>query len=202
MNLNIDRRTFLCLIGYFYTANLFAKTKCKKTPIQPIGPFYKKTKLSNINDLTNNGKALGKIIEIQGKIVDRNCKPHPKCIIDIWQANSYGKYNHKNDLSENKIDKYFKGYKRIITDDAGFYSFKTIMPGSYKIFNDIIRPPHIHLLIKTVNNKKLSTQVYFKDQLGNKKDIIFNSVKNNYLLEVSLVKSDKKIKKGTLDITI
>ena len=41
-----------------------------KTPIQPIGPFYKETKLSNINDLTNNGKALGKKIEIQGKIVD------------------------------------------------------------------------------------------------------------------------------------
>ena len=57
------------------------------------------------------------------------------------------------------------------------------MPGSYKIFDDIIRPPHIHLLIKTVNNKRLSTQVYFKDQLGNKKDIIFNSVKNNYLLK-------------------
>ena len=131
--------------------------------MQPVGPFFKEKQLSNINDLTNNGKASGKIIKIEGKITDKNCTPYPYSLINIWQANAYGKYNHANDMSNNKFDKYFSGYKKIISDKEGFYSFTTIIPGSYKISQNIIRPPHIHFLVKTKNNKSLSTQLYFKD---------------------------------------
>ena len=151
--------------------------------------------------MSNNGKATGKLIKIEGKILDESCKPYPFCEIDIWQANSYGKYNHENDFSKNKIDEFFYGYKRITSDKDGNYFFTTIFPGSYKISKNIVRPPHIHLLIKTKNNKSLTTQIYFKNHPHNKNDFIFNSVKSKSLLEVSLKKSNN-IFKGLFNIII
>ena len=79
--------------------------------------------------------------------------------------------------------------------------FTTILPGSYKISKDIVRPPHIHLLIKTKNKKSLTTQIYFKNHPHNKNDFIFNSVKSKSLLEVSLKKSNN-IFKGLFNIII
>ena len=67
---------------------------CKNTPPQSTGPFYKiPPKIFN-NDMTNNGKAIGKKIKVYGKILDNKCKPVTSAILDIWQANSFGKYNH------------------------------------------------------------------------------------------------------------
>ena len=96
--------------------------------MQPKGPFYKESSLSTLNDLTNDGKAEGELIKIEGRILDKNCNPYPNCLIDIWQANSYGKYNHQNDFSKNKLDKFFYGYKRIISDKNGNYFFTTVFP--------------------------------------------------------------------------
>ena len=176
--------------------------KCSKTPAQPAGPFFKQKKLSDLNDLTNNGMAAGKRIKIEGKILDNNCRPYPNCLIDIWQANTYGKYNHKNDYSDNELDKNFNGYKKIVANSEGFYSFTTILPGSYKISNNILRPPHIHLLIKTKSNKSLTTQLYFKGHPLNKNDFILNNINNKSLLEVSLVKSENNIRKAIFNIII
>ena len=189
------------MLGFFYSSSLKSETICHKTPKQPKGPFFKENKTTSINDLSNNGKATGELIKIEGKILDKSCKPYPFCVIDIWQANSYGKYNHENDFSKNKIDEFFYGYKRITSDKDGNYFFTTIFPGSYKVSKDIVRPPHIHLLIKTKNNKSLTTQIYFKNHPHNKNDFIFNSVKSKSLLEVSLKKSNN-LSKGLFNITI
>ena len=140
---------------------------------------------SYINDLSNNGKATGELIKIEGKILDKSCKPYPFCEIDIWQANSYGTYNHENDFSKNKIDEFFYGYKRITSDKNGSYFFTTIFPGSYKISKDIVRPPHIHLLVKTKNKKSLITQIYFKNHPHNKNDFIYQEGKRVFKFAVT-----------------
>ena len=73
-------------------------TNCKNTPLQSTGPFYKvPSKIFN-NDMTKNGKAIGKRIKVYGKVLDNKCKPITNATLDIWQANSYGKYNHQADL--------------------------------------------------------------------------------------------------------
>ena len=137
-------------------------TNCKNTPQQFTGPFYKMpSKISN-NDMTNNGKAIGKKIKVYGKVLDNNCKPITNAVLDIWQANSFGKYNHQSDLSESRKDNNFYGYMRLLSNKKGEYSFNTVVPRSYKVSKDLTRTPHIHFRVKN-KLKQLTTQMYFKE---------------------------------------
>ena len=200
----INRRILLNFIfSYALTKPLQAKSFCNITPSQPKGPFYINKNLFNVLDMTNQGKAFGEVIEIKGSVGNTKCKPEPSCLIKIWQANYYGKYNHKNDLSNNKVDPNFIGYNTIKTAIDGSFKFTTILPGPYKIAKNIVRTPHIHLFIKTKNNKELTTQLYFKNNPYNKNDILFKRVKKKDLLEVLLKNKDfSKIKTGVFNINI
>ena len=142
--------------------------------------------------MTNDGKAIGKIIKVYGKIFDNKCKPIPNAILDIWQANSFGKYNHQADLSESKKDNDFYGYMRLLSNEKGEYSFNTIVPGSYKVSKDLTRTPHIHFKI-TNKQKQLTTQMYFKGNKMNKKDFLFRNTYNNNALEASIDESFRNL---------
>ena len=167
-------------------------SNCKKTPQQSIGPFYKvPSKIFN-NDMTNSGKAIGKRIKVYGKILDNKCKPITNAILDIWQANSFGKYNHRADLSESRKDNDFYGYMRLLSNEKGEYSFNTILPGSYKVSKDLTRTPHIHFKVKN-NTKQLTTQMYFKGNEMNKKDFLFKNTHNNSALEAMVDRSFSKL---------
>ena len=167
-------------------------TNCKNTPPQSTGPFYKvPSKIFN-NDMTNNGKAIGKRIKVYGKVLNNKCKPISNAVLDIWQANSFGKYNHQADLSESRKDNDFYGYMRLLSNERGEYSFNTILPGSYKVSKDLIRTPHIHFKV-TNNKKQLTTQMYFKGNEMNKKDFLFKNTNNNSALEASIDKSFSKL---------
>ena len=169
-----------------------ANVNCKETPNQSTGPFYKvPSKISN-NDMTNKGKATGVKIKVYGKVLNNKCKPISNAILDVWQANSFGKYNHEADLSKSKKDNDFNGYIRLLSDKKGEYSFISILPGSYKVSKNITRTPHIHFKI-TKNEKYLTTQMYFEGNQMNNKDFLFKNTKNNEYLEASIDKSFNKL---------
>ena len=169
-----------------------ASGDCKKTPPQSKGPFYKvPSKIFN-NDMTNNGKAIGKKIKVYGKILDNKCKPITNASLDIWQANSFGKYNHKADLSRSRKDNDFFGYMRLLSNEKGEYNFNTILPGSYKVSKDFTRTPHIHFKV-TSKQKQLTTQMYFKGNKMNKKDFLFRNTYNNNALEASIDESFRNL---------
>ena len=178
----------LLLNAHFINQIKATSTNCKKTPPQSIGPFYKvPSKIFN-NDMTNNGKASGRRIKVYGKVLDNKCKPIPNVVLDIWQANSFGKYNHQADLSESGKDNDFYGYIRLQSNKEGEYSFDTILPGSYKVSKDLIRTPHIHFKV-TNNQKQLTTQMYFKGNELNNKDFLFKNTHNNNALEAGIDES-------------
>ena len=167
-------------------------TNCKNTPPQSTGPFYKvPSKIFN-NDMTNNGKAIGKRIKVYGKVLNNKCKPISNAVLDIWQANSFGKYNHQADLSESRKDNEFYGYMRLLSNERGEYSFNTILPGSYRVSKDLIRTPHIHFKVMN-NDKQLITQMYFKGNEMNNKDFLFRNTNNNSALEASIDESLSKL---------
>lgn len=167
-------------------------TNCKITPPQSTGPFYKEPSKIFNNDMTNNGKAIGKRIKVYGKVLNNKCKPISNAVLDIWQANSFGKYNHQADLSESRKDNEFYGYMRLLSNERGEYSFNTILPGSYRVSKDLIRTPHIHFKV-TNNKKQLTTQMYFKGNEMNNKDFLFKNTNNINALEASVDKSLGKL---------
>src|SRR4051794_11175070 len=108
------------------------------TPKVTMGPFYPAVKpLDRDADLTivngSSGKAEGKIINVSGRVLTHNGSPVSGAKIEIWQANTHGRYDHPSDTSQEPLDPNFQGYAIITTDAEGHYRFKTIKPGAYKV---------------------------------------------------------------------
>jgi len=147
------------------------------TPEAIVGPFYPVLKpLDKDADLTliagNKTRASGKIVHVTGRVLNPNGEPIKGAKIEIWQANTHGRYSHPADTYDAPLDPNFQGYTILTTDALGRYRFKTIKPGAYPATKTWTRPPHIHLDV-IGKTDRLVTQMYFPDESLNKKDQIF-----------------------------
>ena len=109
--------------------------------------------------------AIGERIVLHGRVVDENARPVAGTLVEIWQANAGGRYRHRKDTYFAPVDPNFGGCGRTITDDDGYYIFRTVKPGAYPWRNTINawRPAHIHLSIfGTGFAQRLITQCYFE----------------------------------------
>lgn len=121
------------------------------------------------NDLIKNyaqdGDPIGERIIVHGRVLDENARPVPNTLVEVWQANAGGRYRHKKDTYLAPIDPNFGGCGRTITDEHGYYAFRTIKPGAYpwrNMVNDW-RPAHIHFSVfGTAFCQRLITQLYFE----------------------------------------
>ncbi|MFU8825693.1 protocatechuate 3,4-dioxygenase subunit beta, partial [Yoonia sp.] len=122
------------------------------------------------NDLlTNYAKPgegpIGERIILHGRVLDENGRPLPQTLVEIWQANAGGRYRHRKDTYFAPIDPNFGGCGRTLTDENGYYAFRTVKPGAYPWRNYINswRPAHIHLSIfGSAFLQRLITQCYFE----------------------------------------
>ena len=149
------------------------------------------------NDLTRNfnkhNEPMGERIIVYGKLLDENSKPIPNSLIEIWQANSSGKYRHSRDTYKAPLDPNFGGWGRCLTDENGNYYFKTIKPGAYPWPNggNNWRPAHIHFSIFGLSFlQRLVTQMYFEGDPLITKCPIAQSINNKKALESLISKLD------------
>ncbi len=134
------------------------------------------------SDLTiqHNGDPIGERIVVTGRIVDGDGRPvPPRQLVEIWQANSAGRYIHKRDQHHAPLDPNFTGVGRCLTDDDGTYHFTTIKPGPYpwKNHHNAWRPAHIHFsLFGTDFTQRMITQMYFPGDPLFRLDPIYQSI--------------------------
>lgn len=122
------------------------------------------------NDLIRNfarpdESPIGERIIVHGHILDENGKGVAGALLEVWQANAGGRYRHKNDSYLAPLDPNFGGCGRVISDDMGYYSFRTIKPGPYPWPNggNDWRPAHIHYSVFGSGfAQRLITQIYFE----------------------------------------
>ncbi len=135
------------------------------------GPVFGHNDLDPIdNDLLKNyaqaGESpIGERIILHGRVLDQNSKPVANTLVEIWQANAGGRYRHKKDTYLAPVDPNFGGCGRTLTDENGYYYFRTVKPGAYPWRNYINswRPAHIHLSIFGSGfAQRLITQCYFE----------------------------------------
>jgi protocatechuate 3,4-dioxygenase beta subunit len=141
------------------------------------------------NDLTRQhaGEPLGERITVSGHVYDTEGKPLRNTLVEIWQANSAGRYLHKWDRWPAPLDPNFSGAGRCVTDDEGRYRFTTIKPGPYPWGNhyNAWRPAHIHFsLLGRAFVQRLVTQMYFPGDPLFAFDPIFNAVRNETAREL------------------
>lgn len=138
-----------------------------------------------VADLTtqHKGTPLGQRIIVSGRVLDENGRPVPNTVVEIWQANSAGRYIHVKDQWDAPHDPNFTGAGRVITDAEGRYRYVTIRPGAYPWGNhrNAWRPAHIHLsLLGPAFATRLVTQLYFPDDPLIEIDPIANAVPMPY----------------------
>ncbi len=107
----------------------------------------------------------GPIFSPDGYVLDGNGQPVVNTLVEVWQANAGGRYRHRNDTYIAPIDPNFGGCGRMLTDERGYFFFRTIKPGAYPFRNRINswRPAHIHFSVfGTGFAQRLITQMYFE----------------------------------------
>ena len=146
------------------------------TKESPMGPFFPTGYAGEDDfDLTmlkgHNARALGDVIEISGRILDRLGNPVSGAKIELWQANANGRYAHSNDTSAGALDPNFQGVARLVTGASGEWRIKTIRPNLYGR-----RTRHIHFDV-TGRAHRLMAQMYFpEDAEKNASDGLFKDL--------------------------
>ena len=124
-------------------------------------------------------ETLGERIRLEGMVYDGTGTPLRDVLIESWQANAFGKYNHPSDRQDKPVDAAFRGWGRTGADfESGLFSFQTIKPGRVAYPDGREQAPHICLILFARGiNIGLHTRVYFEDERdANAADPVLNGI--------------------------
>lgn len=168
------------------------------TTSQTVGPYFAigLTRLKKV-DLTGPGVS-GERVTIVGRVLDGDGQPVPDALIEIWQANSHGKYAHPDDDQKKPLEPNFQGYGRIPVEENGSFRFITIKPGAVPGPNGKPQAPHIAVSVFMRGLlRRLVTRIYFPDEPANAGDFVLNLVEPDRRATLIARKNPKE--PGTLE---
>jgi protocatechuate 3,4-dioxygenase, alpha subunit len=131
-----------------------------------------------LNVSSPSGVPEGEMIEIAGRVLDGRGDPVPDAMVEIWQANAFGRYASPDDRREDvPADPNFIGFGRSATSTEGIYRFRTIRPGRTPGPGNGLQAPHVALSVFGRGLlKRLATRLYFADGEGNDADPVLSAV--------------------------
>jgi protocatechuate 3,4-dioxygenase alpha subunit len=149
------------------------------TPAQTVGPFFHPGMLRDgipAHQIARPGTS-GEHIRVTGRVLDGEGQPIPDALIEVWQANSQGRFQHPADRRPLPLDAGFIGFGRVGTDEDGRYFFDTVKPGRVPFRADApgaeLQAPHLSLTVLARGLlHHLLTRVYFSDEPSNAADPI------------------------------
>ncbi len=179
--------------------------KIVPTSEQDIGPFYPVTEPPDRGgDLTTaNGRAgvaEGQLVYLSGRVLDQKGTPIASAKVEIWQANTFGRYAHPGDVHPALLDPNFEGHGVRITGPDGMYRFKTVKPAAYPAAKGLMRAPHIHFMV-TAGSHRLITQMYFAGEPLNETDELLGSAENKESLVAKVTPASPDAEPGALVVT-
>ena len=144
-----------------------------QTPSQTVGPFFHFCLPYEGGEVLVNDKTQGERILIEGRVIDGDGEPLNDALIEIWQANAAGRYDHPDDKQNKPLDPAFQGFGRCPSDEKGRYHFRTIRPGSVPGPGNTLQAPHINVIVMARGMlRHLVTRIYFEDEKLNVDDPI------------------------------
>ncbi|PMY62963.1 MULTISPECIES: protocatechuate 3,4-dioxygenase subunit alpha [Pseudomonas] len=141
------------------------------TTSHTVGPYYHiGLTWLNREDLTR-AETLGERVAISGQVVDGNGDFVNDAMLEIWQANALGKYDHPEDDQAKALDPNFQGFGRVPVDGEGRFRFTTIKPGTVPGLKGSTQAPHLVVLVFARGLvKHLLTRIYFDGEPANATD--------------------------------
>ncbi len=147
----------------------------KETPSQTAGPYVHiglapaaagfEIFERELGQVIAGPQSKGERIRVEGRVLDGAGAPVTDVLIEVWQANALGRYNHPEDTSGLEVEPDFTGFGRVIPDfETGVFSFETVKPGSVPGPGGC-QAPHLSLwLVARGINLGLNTRMYFGDE--------------------------------------
>jgi protocatechuate 3,4-dioxygenase alpha subunit len=152
------------------------------TGSQTVGPFFAPTLLREgaRRNVLIRPETAGERVRIEGRVLDGDGMPVPDALVEIWQANAHGRYNHPADQGPAALDPSFTGFGRSGTAEDGSYWFETVKPGPVPFDGEKLQAPHICVTVfaRGLLNH-LVTRLYFEDEPTNARDPLLQCVPND-----------------------
>jgi len=163
------RRRLLAASALAVTGFVFEEASAQQLPSTPQchdgdeptvrqteGPYFKPSSPQRADLVEPNSQ--GRLVEINGQVLTRACRPVARALIDLWHADERGDYDNAG----------FRYRGHIFTEAEGRYRFRTILPALYPG-----RTRHYHVKVQAPERPVLTTQLYFPDEPGNRRDGLF-----------------------------
>ncbi len=162
------------------------------TPSQTVGPFFHLgLARAEWSDLAADNPQ-GQRIAIEGRITDGDGAPVPDAMLEVWQANAAGRYNHPDDDQADKpLDPHFRGFGRVATDANGRFRLTTIKPGPVPGRGNALQAPHINVALFARGLLiHLYTRIYFADEPANAGDPLLSSIEDGAVRDTLVARRD------------
>ena len=146
-------------------------------PSQTVGPFFHLgcTEPGSVGSLVH-ASTKGERIQLVCRVLDGDGVPVPDAMVEIWQADAAGHYNHPEDKPENSSSA-FRGHGRLATDAQGRCAFTTIMPGQVPANDGNQQASHINVSVFARGVLvRLATRIYFAGDSALLKDFVLSLV--------------------------
>jgi protocatechuate 3,4-dioxygenase, alpha subunit len=147
------------------------------TSSQTIGPYLHIGMDWAVDPEFAGTNVKGERITVSGRVVDGDARPVNDAMLEIWQANSFGRYAHPEDTRDLPLDEGFTGWGRVTTDEDGGFRFNTIKPGRVPAEGGGLQAPHLNVTIFMRGMlKQLVTRMYFDGDAANAQDPVLSQV--------------------------
>jgi protocatechuate 3,4-dioxygenase alpha subunit len=136
------------------------------TPSQTVGPYFS-FGLTEPWEERENAVAPyhADAIEVFGHVLDGRGDPIPDAMIETWQADPNGRFDHPDDPRGAAVFEGFRGFARSGTDGEGRWSVRTLKPGSVPFTDGTPQAPHLLVTVMARGVlRQLTTRIYFGDE--------------------------------------
>lgn len=121
--------------------------------------------------------AKGERVRLVCRVLDGDGTPVSDAMVEIWQADSAGKFNHPGNAASRQADPACNGFGRVATDEDGICVFETIKPGRVPGNGNTLQAPHFNVSVFARGIlKRLVTRTYFAEDPANAEDPILSLV--------------------------
>jgi protocatechuate 3,4-dioxygenase beta subunit len=130
---------------------------CARTLEQTEGPFFKTSTPLRSSLLEKDSRTR---LVVSGQVLSARCQPVANALLEFWHADEFGEYDNKGYR--------YRGHQH--ADAQGRYRLETIVPAEYPG-----RARHIHVKVQAPGRRVLTSQLYFPNQPGNRRDGIYRA---------------------------
>ena len=139
-------------------------TRLPMTPSQTVGPYLHLALAWEDGPYAVPLRTAG-AFWIRGHVYDGEGDPVTDALVETWQAQPDGHFDHPDDPQGSGSSAGFRGFGRCPTNDHGEWAILTMKPGVVKDGSEVAQAPHLDVSVFARGLlDRVVTRIYFADE--------------------------------------